>query len=174
VYPVFGEARTPDSTHIFAPRVINVTLPCKKSAVAPLPARTRNIDVEVETLDDADVKVEYDTYPVDSNPDTVPSCIEVNAPPAPFVLTPLNITVIRFAQLGILVKSTAVPVAVCAVANVSEPPAVSDPVTLPVRFPVIPEVVSVAAVEPLTLIYPCARELSFSSVSDVAIIRKRC
>jgi hypothetical protein len=40
----------------------------------------------------------------------------------PFVETPFIITVIRFAQLGIPVKSTAVPDAVCAVARVSEPP----------------------------------------------------
>jgi hypothetical protein len=85
------------------------------------------------------------------------------------VETPLNITVIRFTQLGMPVKSTAVPDAVRAVARVSEPPEVSEPVTLPVRLAVMPEVVSVAAVEPLTLRYPCARELSFSSVSEVAI-----
>jgi hypothetical protein len=60
-----------------------------------------------------------DTYPVIA---TLPAPNLTNNWLDPFVLTPLNITVIRFTQLGIPVKSTAFPDAVCAVASVSEPP----------------------------------------------------
>ena len=106
-------------------------------------------------------------YPVISGVPLTPNLISGML--VPFVLTPLNITVIRFAQLGIPVKSTEVPDAVCAVARVSEPPAVSEPVTFPTKFPVMPVVVNVAEVVPLTLIYPCANDASFCSVNEVAI-----
>jgi hypothetical protein len=69
-------------------------------------------------------------------------------------------TVIRFAQDGMPVKSMLVPLVVAlAVSSVNDPPEVREPVKLPVTLPVtlpvmvaaMPLALAVAAVVPLTL-----------------------
>jgi hypothetical protein len=75
---------------------------------AAVPIFTLNPAVELRPAVefDAPAIVEPEAYPEDV---TLPEPICIRIFDAPFKLTPLNITVIRFTQLGMLVKSIEVP-----------------------------------------------------------------
>jgi hypothetical protein len=81
------------------------------------------------------------TYPVVSTPPESPNCICMKD--EPFVLTPLNITVIRLAVLGMPVKSTLVPDADTAVPDVIVPAQDPSP-----RRNVVAPGVPVASIKP--------------------------
>ena len=95
--------KTPEVTHEFDDIVHIGITPVKTDAATPTAFK-----INPAVLDVSPVLLPAPlTYPVTTTPPEVPSCIKKGLVALP--LTPLNITVIRFTQDGIPVKSMLVP-----------------------------------------------------------------
>jgi hypothetical protein len=110
-------------THKLDPALVIVTEPCE--SVAELTDRVTWAKVVALTLSGAVLNV-APKYPVLSMPLEVPNLMPQSL--VPFVLTPANITVIRFTQLGIPVKSMLVPLVVATAVPLVMPPLTEVPV----------------------------------------------
>jgi hypothetical protein len=113
-------------THKLDPALVIVTEPCE--SVAELTDRVTWAKVVALTLSGAVLNV-APKYPVLSMPLEVPNLMPQSL--VPFVLTPANITVIRFTQLGIPVKSMLVPLVVATAVPLVMPPCKALTVMLP-------------------------------------------
>ena len=101
-----GEPKLYVAVQMFEPRNVKTIVP-DKLLLALLRLETKPDVYDAPTTEAAAINPAKQTYPVVSMPPALPSC--TCGREVPPVLTPLNITVTRFAQLGILVKSIAVP-----------------------------------------------------------------
>ena len=81
----------------------------------------------------------------------------------PFVLTPLNITVIRFTHDGIAVKSIDVPLVDATAVPDTKPPMTGVPVTLGAVIPVVPSSV-------ILIVFPCYRMTQRLSSGTVTVM----
>jgi hypothetical protein len=114
----------PDAAHKFVDEFIKTIVMLPLSKTAALLSTFSGKDV-VEFIAPVFL-IPEPRYPVASIPPESPICINQGVDD-PFVLTPFNITVIRFTHEGMLVKSTEVPLALTDVPDVSTPTPVGVP-----------------------------------------------
>lgn len=149
----FVAAIVPDIIHKLLPSKHSVCSPLLNSAADKPPSLWSNPTVNPAT---APVLVYVPAVPKYPDVSTLPPPICILIAEVPFVLTPLNITVIRLTQLGIDGKSITVPdVDACAVADVSTLLAI-DVRTAPEMLGEVPNTTAPLPVEDVTPVPPLA------------------
>jgi hypothetical protein len=117
---VSSRAKLPDQPHLLFATFVKVADPYVNIVAAEL-HMNNPVVLELTALVQAAVgKTNILKYPEDKIPFAAPPTLII-ALEVPFVESPYTLTVILLTQLGIPVKSTLVPLAVCAVANVNDP-----------------------------------------------------